>query len=436
MFTITGTTISHSSTRRRRNARYERGGIYIAVLGASAIVMTIGLAAITSSRIQLKSAAGNQDISINLTHAQSAANLALSTFQKSDGWRTSLTNNVWSNVYNIDGLQFKIKVVDEIDGKLSNNTTDPARLYVRSVQGNSTYLISVQIQVPETRPAAALGSVIHAGTSLNVGSATVLADRPLSSGTSIKLTTSTIDTDVETAGSVSGSAVVGTTTSNARAKQLPDKAALFAHFTSIATAINIADITRGPEGYPQISDVLISSKSNPYGAATNTNGVYVINCGGERLKISRSRIVGTLVLINAASDSYVSDAVNWNPAVENYPALIVNGDFTSSFQSDWTLKEITTNFNPIGTPYEGVEDSKNNNTYPSVIKGLIYIAGDLSIAALSRFEGIIVTTGSVTISANVEMVYQDVYFADPPIGFASQLSGMRPVPGTWRREME
>ena len=165
MFTITGTTISHSSTRRRRNARYERGGIYIAVLGASAIVMTIGLAAITSSRIQLKSAAGNQDISINLTHAQSAANLALSTFQKSDGWRTSLTNNVWSSVYKIDGLQFKIKVVDEIDGKLSNNTTDPARLYVRSVQGNSTYLISVQIQVPESRPAAALSSVIHAGTS-------------------------------------------------------------------------------------------------------------------------------------------------------------------------------------------------------------------------------------------------------------------------------
>ena len=70
---------------------------------------------------------------------------------------------------------------------------------------------------------------------------------------------------------------------------------------------------------------------NPFGVGTNAHGVYWIDCAGNRITIERSRIRGTLVLINPGSGSSVgSGPINWSPAVPGYPALVVNGDFTLS----------------------------------------------------------------------------------------------------------
>src|SRR5262249_31714447 len=43
--------------------------------------------------------------------------------------------------------------------------------------------------------------------------------------------------------------------------------------------------------------------NNPLGGGTNSEGIYKIDCGGQTLLIERSRIVGTLLVINPGAGS-------------------------------------------------------------------------------------------------------------------------------------
>src|SRR5690606_33523913 len=124
-----------------------------------------------------------------------------------------------------------------------------------------------------------------------------------------------------------------------------------------------------------IANVLLSPSNNPYGA-TNSQGIYVIDLGGSRLAIKRSRIVGTLVLLNPDDDTRIgaNTPLHWEPAVAGFPSLIVHGEELTINPSDDGLVEahLRANFNPPSTPYEGEADLDQLDTYPSQIKGLIY----------------------------------------------------------------
>ena len=66
---------------------------------------------------------------------------------------------------------------------------------------------------------------------------------------------------------------------------------------------------------------------NPFGVTTNAQGIYWINCGGNKLVIERSRIQGTLLVVNPGAGSCIGNGpINWSPAVAGYPALLVDAD--------------------------------------------------------------------------------------------------------------
>jgi len=142
------------------------------------------------------------------------------------------------------------------------------------------------------------------------------------------------------------------------------------------------------EGYREIRGEVLSPLSNPFGANLNGEGVYVIDCLGQQVVIAESRIVATIVLVNPASGSGVQNAVNWEPAVANYPALLVDGSMRFEFDNT-PLSEaaVKTNFNPAGTPYLGSEDSDKKDEYPSLIKGLVYVSGDLTVHQTPTLQG-------------------------------------------------
>ena len=119
-----------------------------------------------------------------------------------------------------------------------------------------------------------------------------------------------------------------------------------------------------------IEKVVLSPNNNPYGSGlTSPTGIYVINCLGGNLRIRNARIVGTLVILNPGVFS-VLESVNWEPAVANYPSLLVSGTaelaFTNTPLSESSLR---VDFN---------QDTDKTDTYPSLIKGLIYASGDLT----------------------------------------------------------
>jgi len=107
---------------------------------------------------------------------------------------------------------------------------------------------------------------------------------------------------------------------------------------------------------------------------------------------------------------------------------------TFQFDSTTSLDENArgVNFNPPGTPYQDVEDSDMDDTYPAVIKGLVYVSGDASTSMNPAFEGIVVAGNNVQTEDTLNVQYDSLLFDNPPPGFHTGDS-LQPVPGTWGR---
>jgi hypothetical protein len=167
---------------------------------------------------------------------------------------------------------------------------------------------------------------------------------------------------------------------------------------------------------------VLSPSTNPYGpGATDPQGIYVIDCQGQDIHIERSRIVGTLVLLDVGAGSSIRRGpLNWSPASANYPALLVDGDFDIN-AADCGLSEYLedTNFNPAGAPYSelGV-DADRDATYPSEINGLVYASGGLSFANHPVIHGVVLAQDDVKqVYDELDLRYRPTFLQNPPPGF-------------------
>ena len=204
----------------------------------------------------------------------------------------------------------------------------------------------------------------------------------------------------------------------------------------------VYDITYPADCYV-MERVLLSPASNPLGSRqTNAQGIYILNCSGRKVIIANSRIAGTLVLVGANSASTIKGSVIFEPAVQNYPVLLTDSTITISLAGA-PLSEVTMNFNfnPAGTPYPylgGVSNADSNDTYPSVIKGLVYSKSDLVFQGNSAVEGLVITEDDITVSGAVlDIRYKSTWLNSPPPGFdVGTKRQMQAVAGSWRRTVD
>ena len=69
---------------------------------------------------------------------------------------------------------------------------------------------------------------------------------------------------------------------------------------------------------------------------TNAQGLYWINCAGNKLVIERSRIKGSLLVLNPGAGSMIgAGPISWSPVVPGYPALLVHADIAAN--ADFTI---------------------------------------------------------------------------------------------------
>jgi len=167
---------------------------------------------------------------------------------------------------------------------------------------------------------------------------------------------------------------------------------------------------------------VLSPNSNPFGAQTNPRGIYVIDLAGNKIFIKNSRIVGTLVLINPNGASEIGDGgpLTWEPAVAGFPALMVKDADVTINPSTAGLVEYAnnTNFNPTGTPYEGLgEDSDEDDTYASEIKGLIYCNKKIIFYQHPVITGAVLANDNIEINDELDLTHNPIYFFSPPPGF-------------------
>gem|GEM_PF-2835803 len=123
----------------------RKGSVYILVLGACLVLVTIGLSAVAVGRVNTHNAAQANDWLDAQLLAFSAAEHALAKINASTDWRTTY-NNV--TVQRAAGRgSFSWRVADELDGDLTDGETDPAVLYVSSSVGGASYSLAVNVEV-------------------------------------------------------------------------------------------------------------------------------------------------------------------------------------------------------------------------------------------------------------------------------------------------
>jgi hypothetical protein len=173
--------------------------------------------------------------------------------------------------------------------------------------------------------------------------------------------------------------------------------------------------------------ILAPGFNNLYtGAPLNAQGLYWINCGGNRLVIERSRISATLLVVNPGPNSCVDGPVAWSPALPGYPALLVDAD--NAGDADFTIKatnrplsefDNATNFNPAGAFHDEFgQDADMNDIYRSSIRGLVAIEDDLRYSNRSLVRGQILVGDDVdNSSGELEVEYLPEALLNPPPGF-------------------
>lgn len=419
---------------KRDGSSRHRGSTYIIVLGSTLVISVIGLSAVMAVRIERRSTEGNSDLIAARTYARSAIELGFLSIQTDGNWRDMYSSGAWMSDKPIGTGSYTLLGIDP-DGDLANSNMDPLVLTGIGMEGEARYRLQVSLTARIT-PLSCLETAVHAGTGVVFGRATVTCNQIISSNAGISASLSSVTADVEAADTISGATYIGTQTSGAAARTMPDTTAND-FYKNNGTPIAIGQIPLVGT-IPTIENVVLSSTSNPYGPTTNALGIYVINCGGQKIRIRNTRIVATLVLINPASDSEVVGSVNWRPFVANYPALMVEGSIVLAM-SNAVLSEATlgVNFNPGGTPSAGVVDADQIDVYRSTIEGLVYASASVTVYNATTIDGGLIAGGTVMSQApsgtsSPSFGYKAVYYNNPPPGF-TDAPKMVATPGSWKR---
>jgi hypothetical protein len=130
--------------------------------------------------------------------------------------------------------------------------------------------------------------------------------------------------------------------------------------------------------------------------------------------------------------------LHWEPSVVNYPCLLAQGSMSFEFDSSQTLNEgspYNVNYNPLGTPYNGDQDILIDDSYPTLINGLVYVSGSVNTVNSPAFDGVVVIGGAFICGSNLDLTYSQTFLDNPPPGFGGGGGPIAPGAGTWRRDL-
>lgn len=126
----------------------RRGNMYVTVLMTATLVTVIGLSALMAARVNLRAAQTTNGIAESRLHARSAVEIALEIMNTTTTWRSTYTNNVWTAEQSIGPIgSLAFKVVDIVDGNLTNDLSHAVKLYGRGKVGETVRVYSVQVDM-------------------------------------------------------------------------------------------------------------------------------------------------------------------------------------------------------------------------------------------------------------------------------------------------
>jgi hypothetical protein len=425
--------VSRNPCRRRRRPRtpaptlrrhQRRGGIYVFVLGSALLVMTIGLTSLLAARGQGRYAADEKDLVRARFIAQSGIELQMLAIGKDHAWRSSYGEGLWAANQPLDGGFVSLYGSDPYDADPSSGGFDPIVLSASARYGAARYMLSVQLIAP-AQPLELLSTGVHATGPIQVksGTTTVIGG-PLSTNGNARID-GTLEGDLHAATRSGSGTVTGTSTVPAPAKPSPP-----------STVVNdyIALSTALPSS-PTLERVVLSPASNPYGAA-NANGVYRLVSATD-VTVRNLRVHGTLIIRAIGKKVILENSVFLQSYRADYPALLIEAkdiQFNQDASARLSENALNTNFNPAGTPYNGVADTDQLDLYPCEIRGFVHVIGDLETTMPFRLRGVLFCSGTIKTSDTAEFIRDPRLYVNPPVGYIEP-GPMKPQSPTWTRSV-
>jgi hypothetical protein len=395
--------------RHRQPDRRRLGSAYVMILGVSAVLMVIGLAAVSVARIDNRNVSADNDWSEAQTLALSAAENALARIAVTDDWRSRLAGVVTVPMGH-GTMQWQI--TDDGDGQLADDEQDPVLIVAIGQVGASRYKLGLRCLV-EGRPLEALARCVHGGgdITMDTNSRLTVTGGAASTNGDFRADKDTAELagDLEADGVWWKKNVTGNVSKHATPLTMPS-AGVVDTYRAMATDIS---------GRTLINRQAIGPGRNPWGAA-NADGVYYLNATGADVTLRDSRIIGTLVV--RCRRLTIDNNVLLESFRKDMPALIVDGDLVLNYQSTGSqLREndADTNFNPVGVPYGGLSDSDKSDSYPSEVRGLVHVRGDLTLKGTALVRGAIVCDGKVQCGGTNQIVHDADLSTLPVIGYTS-----------------
>jgi hypothetical protein len=409
-------------------AKHRRGALYVAVLGVAMIVSLIALAGIHLGRVETDVLSGAEQVAQAELLAQSAVEIALARIKTNSSWRTTYASGTevpssgWTT---LGGGGVRFALVDS-DGNLADDLRDSVTVRGIGRYGEATQVVTVQIH-PAGDALDCLDFAVHSsGTLTNIS--TITTDSVVTCNSNIANSGATINGDAWATGTINGTVSGASNPNMTPARQAPNTESVWEYYLANGTYIDVDDIPANT-----IALAVISPLSNPYGAE-NSQGIYIIDCHGELLTITNSRIQATLVVINSNPGVVLQGALNWEPPAAHMPALMVAGNLQLNWAGGTPLTELTllTNFNPSGGLLLGLLDLDILDTYPGTITGLVYASGNIWASNDVVITGGLVANGVSLCSDTANVTYSSTLSTTPPPGFSIG-NVMRVIPRTWKR---
>lgn len=133
-----------------RNAR-RRGTVFVLVLGVVAILVVFGVAGAMLARNVNERGVLKEDQARAQVLAESYLDLIHARLDGGTTWRSVTQNDTWSSPAEaLAGGVMQYKLVDELDGSLSNGDTHPVRLYARASVGGAVRVYSIELTCPNS----------------------------------------------------------------------------------------------------------------------------------------------------------------------------------------------------------------------------------------------------------------------------------------------
>lgn len=425
---------------RSHRCRRRGASLYVAVMGVGMIVSLIALTTSLTGRLQLRSnQTAGQQVGASLA-ARSGIEYALNWMNRNNDWRSVLASGVDESEVQLPSGKFVWRVTDN-DGDLADDSRDHAVLRVTGYDGNakvSYYVLEVDIE-PAGRSLTCLESAIHSNNNIQVeDNGSLLGTGIVSANDEIngKGNKATIDLDAEAVSRAKGGDYNAGVIEGVPAREMPGEH-VFDWYVERGTEIGINDLDSVAFSVDKrISTTTMSRVLSKFGDP-NPLGIYWIDCGGQNVRIRYTRSLGTLVLLNPGVATRVEDALLLQAEARNYPVLMVDGDLSIDLNLAFVGQSLPegwgVNYNPPGIPYEGVEDTDDDDTYPARLDGIVYATGTITISDHADIHGNLIANDVVVNDDKVLRVeYRDYASNYPPPGFSAG-QGVRVLPGTYRR---